>query len=107
MGSSSGLLISGTMCNVFLDTGAGLVTPALDLCGIAGILRAVVLREAAAMDIPVQVTDIPLAALDNSRGAFLTNIRLSVLPITRLNGRALEISARVQALAGRVANLED
>ncbi len=43
MGSSSGHLISGTMSNVFLDTDVGLVTPSLQLCGIAGVTRAVVL----------------------------------------------------------------
>jgi 4-amino-4-deoxychorismate lyase len=107
MGSSSGRLISGTMSNVFLDTEVGLVTPALDLCGIAGVMRAVVLREAAAMGMPVRVASIPMAALDDCRGAFLTNVRLGVLPITRLNGRALPISVLARALAKRVASLEN
>ncbi len=106
MGSSSGWLISGTMSNVFLDTEVGLVTPALDLCGIAGVMRAVVLREAAAMNIPLRVTNLPLAALETCRGAFLTNVRLSVLPVTRLDGRELEVSNQVKALAQRVGTLE-
>lgn len=106
IGSSSGWLISGTMSNVFLDTEAGLVTPALNLCGIAGVMRAVVLREAAALGMALRVTDIPLAALGNCRGAFLTNVRLGVLPITQLDGRALVISNQVRALASRVTALE-
>jgi 4-amino-4-deoxychorismate lyase len=105
MGSSSGRLISGTMSNVFLDTEAGLVTPALNLCGVAGVLRAVVLREAAAMGIAVRVTDVPLTALDDCRGLFLTNVRLGVLPVTRLGGRTVVISDQVRALAQRVAAL--
>jgi 4-amino-4-deoxychorismate lyase len=107
MASSSGRLISGTMSNVFLDTEVGLVTPSLELCGIAGVARAVVLREAAAMGIPVRVGNIPLAALDDCRGAFLTNVRLGVLPVTRLNGRELAVSDQARALATRVAALED
>jgi 4-amino-4-deoxychorismate lyase len=106
MGSSSGRLISGTMSNVFLDTEAGLVTPSLQLCGIAGVMRAVVLREAAAMGIAVRVADVPLAALDTCKGVFLTNVRLGVLPVTRLNGRVLAVSEIVRALANRVATLE-
>jgi 4-amino-4-deoxychorismate lyase len=106
MGSSSGRLISGTMSNVFLDTEAGLVTPSLQLCGIAGVMRAVVLREAAAMGIAVRVADLPLAALDTCNGMFLTNVRLGVLPVTRLNGRALAVSDVARALANRVAALE-
>jgi 4-amino-4-deoxychorismate lyase len=106
MGSSSGRLISGTMSNVFLDTGAGLVTPSLQYCGIAGVVRAVVLREAAAMGIAVHVADVPMAALDTCHGVFLTNVRLGVLPVTRLNGRVLAVSEVVRALANRVAKLE-
>ncbi|MEO8309182.1 MAG: aminodeoxychorismate lyase [Pseudomonadota bacterium] len=107
MSSSSGRLISGTMSNVFLDTEVGLVTPSLELCGIAGVMRAVVLREAAAMGMPVRVGNLPAAALDDCRAAFLTNVRLGVLPITRLNGRALPISDEARALAARVASLEN
>jgi 4-amino-4-deoxychorismate lyase len=107
MGSSSERLISGTMSNVFLDTDAGLVTPSLELCGVAGVMRAVVLREAAAMGIPVRVTNVPLAALAQCRGMFLTNVRLGVLPVTRLDGRALAISDHARALAKRVATLEN
>ncbi len=107
MGSSSGHLISGTMSNVFLDTDVGLVTPSLQLCGIAGVTRAVVLREAAAMGIPVQVANIPMAALDDCRGVFLTNVRMGVLPVARLDGRELATSDHARALAARVATLEN
>jgi 4-amino-4-deoxychorismate lyase len=105
--SGSGRLVSGTMSNVFLDTEAGLMTPSLQLCGIAGVARAVVLREAAAMDIPVRVADIPLAALDDCRGLFLTNVRLGVLPVTRLDNRELATSEQVRTLASRVASREN
>ena len=100
LGSSSGWLISGTMSNVFLDTAAGLVTPSLERCGIAGVMRAVVLREAAALGIPVRVANVALAALDDCHGLFLTNVRLGVLPVTRLDGRALATS-RSRARPGR------
>jgi branched-subunit amino acid aminotransferase/4-amino-4-deoxychorismate lyase len=85
----------------------GLVTPSLQLCGIAGVTRAVVLREAAAMGIPVQVANLPMAALDNCRGLFLTNVRMGVLAATRLNGRELASSDHARALATRVASLEN
>jgi 4-amino-4-deoxychorismate lyase len=107
MCSSSGRVISGTMSNVFLDTDAGLVTPSLDLCGIAGVMRAVVLREAAAMDIAVRIADVPAAALAACRGMFLTNVRLGVQPVSCLDGRALSGSEQVRALAQRIASLED
>jgi 4-amino-4-deoxychorismate lyase len=48
--SSCGKLVSGTMTNVFLVDGPAhsprLRTPAIDTCGVAGVMRRVVLREA-------------------------------------------------------------
>ncbi len=48
--SRSGKLVSGTMSNVFLVDGPPesprLRTPAIDSCGVAGVMRRVVLREA-------------------------------------------------------------
>ena len=105
VGSGSGRLISGTMSNVFLDTDSGLVTPVLDQCGVAGIMREVVLREAPAMGLPVRVADIPLGELDDTRGLFVTNVRLGVLPVSRIDGRTVRISDAVRALAQRVAAL--
>src|SRR5205823_5998469 len=47
MYSSSAALISGTMSNVFLVRDERLLTPRLDRCGVAGVMRRVVLAEAA------------------------------------------------------------
>ena len=44
--SSSGTLVSGTMTNVFVVQGSKLRTPRVDRCGVAGVMRRVVLREA-------------------------------------------------------------
>jgi 4-amino-4-deoxychorismate lyase len=106
MASSSGHLISGTMSNVFLEQDGVLMTPSLERCGIAGVMRAVVLREAAAAGTPVQVKDMPLDIVRRCSGAFLTNARIGVLPVHVLDGRELALSASMQALAGRVSALD-
>jgi 4-amino-4-deoxychorismate lyase len=103
VGSGSRRLISGTMSNVFLDTEGGLVTPVLDQCGVAGIMRAMVLAEAPALGLQVRVGDIPMDALEDCRGLFVTNVRLGVLPVSRINGRSVRISDAVRALAQRLA----
>ena len=103
--SGSGRLISGTMSNVFLEMESGLVTPVLDQCGVAGIMRAVVLREAPAIGLQVRMADIPMSMLDQCRGLFVTNARLGVLPMTRINDRVLRTSDAVRSLAQRVATL--
>jgi 4-amino-4-deoxychorismate lyase len=106
LASSCGHLISGTMSNVFLEQDGVLMTPQLERCGIAGVMRAVVLREAAAAGLAVRVTDMPVSVLQGCDSLFLTNARLGVLPVHELDGRELAVSAAAQALAQRVSTLE-
>jgi 4-amino-4-deoxychorismate lyase len=106
MASSSGLVISGTMSNVFVELDGELVTPALERCGVAGVMRAAVLREAARAGVPVRVTDVPLAALARVRAAALCNVRMGLVPVDELDDRQLTHSAGLAMLAGRVAELE-
>lgn len=105
LASSSGHLVSGTMSNVFLEQDGVLMTPQLERCGIAGVMRAVVLREAAAMGVAVQVTEMPTSVLQRCNGLFLTNARIGVLPVNEVDGRELAVSATVEALVRRVSAL--
>jgi 4-amino-4-deoxychorismate lyase len=106
MASSSGLLISGTMSNVFLELDGQLVTPALDRCGVAGVLRAVVLREAARAGVPLRETAVPFAALGRIAALSLCNARLGLVAADVLDGRSLARSDQLAELAARVARLE-
>jgi len=96
--SSTGLVVSGTMCNVFLKVDDRWVTPRVDRFGIAGVMRAVVLREAARAGWPVEEADVPAMALPRASALFFTNARIGVRPATRLSGRTLEVPDEVQAL---------
>jgi 4-amino-4-deoxychorismate lyase len=102
VGSSSGLLISGTMSNVILDLDGELVTPSLDRCGVAGVMRTVVLREAAHMNIAIRVADLPLQVVARCRSVALCNARMGLVAVHELDGRELAGDARLQALATRV-----
>jgi 4-amino-4-deoxychorismate lyase len=107
MASSSGLLISGTMSNVFLELDGEVVTPELDRCGIAGVLRAVVLREAQRSDIPVRVAAVPMTALERCSGLSVSNVRLGLLAVHALDGRRLPLSTRLLDLAARINALDE
>jgi 4-amino-4-deoxychorismate lyase len=106
LASSSGRLISGTMSNVFLELDGTLVTPTLDRCGIAGVLRAVVLREAQRAGIPVRIADIPWSALARCSGLSLSNARLGLLSVQELDGRKLASNPQLRELAARIETLE-
>jgi 4-amino-4-deoxychorismate lyase len=99
--SSSGRLISGTMSNVFVVEGSRLRTPRLDLCGVAGVMRRVVLREAQRSGIPVQEEVLGAGDLEKADELFLTSARMGVWPVRELDGRALQpgpVTRRIQQI---------
>ena len=103
--SRSGKLICGTMTNVFLVDGSQqsprLRTPAVDLCGVAGVMRRVVLREAAGAGIAAKECDLWPADLAAASEIFLTNARVGIWPVGRLPDRTLTpgpVTRRLQTL---------
>lgn len=103
LAGSSGALVSGTMSNVFLDLDGELVTPSLDACGVAGVMRAAVLRAAARAGIAVREARIPFPALQGCRALALSNARMGLVLAHELDGRALRDNAALRALASEVA----
>jgi 4-amino-4-deoxychorismate lyase len=99
--SSSGLLVSGTMCNVFIVNEKRLLTPRLDLCGVAGVMRRAVLHAAAASGIATAEAALGHAELDAAEEIFLTNARIGVWPVRAVGARTLvpgAMTRRVQKL---------
>jgi 4-amino-4-deoxychorismate lyase len=103
--SQSGKLVSGTMTNVFLVDGPPdsphLRTPLIDSCGVAGVMRRIVLREAARAGIAATECALSLADLEGATEVFLTNARVGIWPVGRLEQRTLTPGPairRIQAL---------
>jgi len=103
--SASGRLVSGVMSNVFLVEGAVLRTPLLDRCGVAGIMRQVVLREAARAGLAVEETVLDGTDLARARELFLTSAVIGLRPVWALAGRTLEPGEVTRALQQRLAPL--
>lgn len=102
MASSSGMLVSGTMSNVFLELDGELVTPSLDRCGVAGVLRAMVLETAARDANPVREATLPMEVLARCSALAVSNARMGLVPVHELDGRALDEGARLRQLAATV-----
>ncbi len=103
--SRSGRLVSGTMTNLFLVDGPAqsprVRTPAIDLCGVAGVMRRVVLREAARAGIDAAECELWPTDLAAAAEVFLTNARVGIWPVGRLAERTLTpgpVTRRLQAL---------
>jgi 4-amino-4-deoxychorismate lyase len=99
--SSSGTLISGTMSNVFLVQDSVLVTPRLDRCGVAGVMRAEVLAAAAAAGMRVEERRVERQELDDAQELFLTNALIGIRPVRGIGARDLvpgPVTRNLQAL---------
>lgn len=87
--SSSGKLVSGTMSNVFVVESSVVRTPRVDLCGVAGVMRRVVMREAARCGIEVREEVLGVDDLHRAEEIFLTNARIGIWPVRVLDDRTL------------------
>jgi 4-amino-4-deoxychorismate lyase len=105
MFSSSGRLISGVMSNVFLVEGAAVRTPLLDRCGVAGVMRRVVLREAARAGIACEEAALDAGDLARAHELFLTSAVIGLRPVRALDARAFPPGAVTRELQGRLAPL--
>src|SRR5262249_51496003 len=102
---SSGRLVSGTMSNVFLVRDSRLRTPRLDSFGVSGIMRRVVLAEAALLGIEGQECDLRADDLAAAAEIFLTNARIGMWPVRELASRRLRPGRITRRLQNRLAPL--
>lgn len=89
--SSSERLISGTMSNVFIVQNGQLKTPRLDRCGVAGVMRHVVLREARRAGIAADECELGAQDLEQAEEIFLTNARIGIWPVHGLESQDLDV----------------
>lgn len=80
----AGNVIEGVMSNLFLVTDNVLITPDLTYCGIEGVMRAEVLAQAQAVDIPRRVSVVDLKAVENADEVFFTNSIIGIWPLREL-----------------------
>jgi 4-amino-4-deoxychorismate lyase len=100
--SGAGQLIGGSMSNVFLADDSGLFTPGLRDCGVAGVMRRVVLEAAAGQGAAVQVRAVAHGELAGVHEVFVTNVRWGVQSVQRLEGRTLPSDAHARRLRAMI-----
>jgi 4-amino-4-deoxychorismate lyase len=103
--SSSGALISGTMTNVFLVEKGVLSTPRVDLCGVAGVMRRIVLREAARARLASGEALLAREHLERAEEVFLTNARIGIWPVRAIGQRVLAVGPVTRELQRLIAPL--
>ncbi len=70
---ADGNIVCGTMSNLFLRRGNVLMTPLLDRCGVAGVMRRWVLTQAPRLGLKAALRRVSLQDLQGAEEVFLTN----------------------------------
>ncbi|MFP5505335.1 MAG: aminodeoxychorismate lyase [Gammaproteobacteria bacterium] len=105
MSDQAGNVIEGTFTNLFAIFDGHLFTPALNRCGVAGIMRGVIMELAATEASGCAVRDIPQAELLDADGLFLSNSVLGLWPVRELDGRRLRVGELTRHLQQRLADM--
>lgn len=77
-------LVEGSRSNLFVVKSNRLYTPDLVQCGVAGIMRAVVLELASKLKLPIEVTTIDRDSLFSADEIFITNSLIGIWPVHKV-----------------------
>ncbi|MGE0486567.1 MAG: aminodeoxychorismate lyase [Gammaproteobacteria bacterium] len=105
MRDGAGHLVEGTRSNIFLCRGDILVTPSLEMGGVAGVVRAAVLEIAPELGLRCEVRNIAVDELAQADELFVTNSIIGLRSITDVRGDerwCYATVARARALADRL-----
>jgi 4-amino-4-deoxychorismate lyase len=101
----NGLLIEGTMSNIFLVNQQGqLVTPSLEHCGIAGVQRENILTLAADQHMDCRISDLSVSELPRYKEVFLTNSLIGIWPVLSIDHYEFTIGPVTRGLQQYLAN---
>jgi 4-amino-4-deoxychorismate lyase len=87
LGDPDGHVICGTRSNLFWVFQGRLFTPALDNCGVAGVMRSKIFEAAASIKIPVSIGKSDWNVLLSSDEAFICNSLIGIWPLRSLATR--------------------
>ncbi len=108
LSDENGNVIEGTISNLFMLQNGILHTPDLSHCGVAGIMREVILELAASEGIPINIATIKKEHLLKADEIFLSNSLIGLWPVKRLHGQAFtkgDVSQKLQHLINRDISL--
>lgn len=94
-----GLVVSGTMSNLFFVLEGTLCTPDLAECGVAGVTRLRILEWAGAQNIPTRVARYTLEDFQASSEAFFCNSLIGVWPVRRCEDMSWPLGELTQRVA--------
>jgi 4-amino-4-deoxychorismate lyase len=101
-----GHLICGAMSNVFLVHAGRVATPRVNRCGVAGVMRSVVLRECAVLGLETEERLIMQQELLAADEVFITNARIGVVPVRRVGEHSYHMNTIARRLEAHIGTLD-
>lgn len=102
---SNGYVVEGTMTNIFVQEGSRLVTPPVDRCGVAGVLRGLVMESAEQAGLVVSEQRLRPPRVFGADAMFVTNAVVGLWPVRELDGQPLPMTTAVRDLQAIVADI--
>jgi 4-amino-4-deoxychorismate lyase len=91
MRDGDGWVVEGTMTNLFLVENGGLVTPRLDRCGVAGVMRGLVMAWGSQAGRAIAEDRLNLERVYGADELFLTNSVIGLWPVRRCGERTFPV----------------
>jgi 4-amino-4-deoxychorismate lyase len=95
---TEGYVVEGTASNLFILEGDRLLTPPLDRCGVAGVMRAEVIARAHHAGWEATQLRLRLPRVLNADALFLTNAIIGVWPVREIAGQQFPLVPALRAL---------
>ncbi len=105
MCDTEGHVIEGVFSNLFLVQDGVLLTPQLDHCGVAGVMRAEILQRAEAAGMDCLVTRVTLPQLLAADEIFLCNSQYGIWPVVALEQHVWPVGLQTRCLQAMLADL--
>ena len=107
MMDAGGYLVEGTMSNLFLVRDRTLITPDLSGCGVAGIMRGIILDLASQRNIASSIRMCSLDDLKEADEVFITNSLIGIWPVRQIEDWQYQPNNLSKKLLDMVYNATD
>ena len=101
----SGRVVEGVFSNLFIVEPGKLITPSLDRCGVAGVMREEVLERARQAGVSIQIRDVSLGQLLGADEVFVCNSLYGIWPVRQLETSVWPVGPVTRKLQRLLADL--
>lgn len=105
MRDTSGRVVEAVFSNLFIVESGGLLTPSLERCGVAGVMREEILERARQAGMPTKVCDLSLERLVGADEVFVCNSLYGIWPVRQLESSVWPLGPLTRKLQRLIADL--